>query len=114
MTSVTQGIALIVYIISITLQIILIIKRLKDLIYPTKRHYNGILYLTAIQKICDYLGLKFESSIEELNSLVFLPSQTEQGKLNFDFLNKPQKDMQKYILGENKLNVRKLNVDLRR
>ena len=84
LSSVTQGVALVVYIISITFQIILIVKRLKDLIYPTKRHYNGILYITAIQKICAYFGLQFESSIEELNSLVFLPSQTEKGKMNFD------------------------------
>lgn len=82
--TIIQGIALAAYGVALVVQLIKLIQELYNTVFPIKRYFNGMPIKTILTKVADFFGLNFKSSITELDSYVFLPSQDERGKTNFD------------------------------
>jgi len=69
-----------IYIAVILVQLINLITELLDILYPKLRGWNGMRFMTLLEKGCDYLGYSYQTSITELPNMYILPAKNDEGK----------------------------------
>lgn len=73
-----KAIARIAYIIAIVVAIKNLIEQLFEQLLPKKRNHLGMRFRTLMERGCEYLGMRFVSSIPELN-IVHIPTKNKKG-----------------------------------
>ena len=73
-----KTLARIAYIIAMTIAIINLIEELLEQLLPKLRNHLGMSFRKMMERSCEHLGMRFESSIEELN-YVYIPEKSEEG-----------------------------------
>jgi len=67
--------------VALSIQLVKLTKDLIDRILPPTRYHKGIYLKTLLEKSFGYMGYQFESSISELNNLVYVPTKEKEGPL---------------------------------
>lgn len=70
-----------IYAALMVVQIYYISKKLAELFFPIPKKNKGITYYTALERVCQYLGYTFVTSISELKRETYLPSRPENTEL---------------------------------
>lgn len=75
---VIKALARLAYIIAVTVAIIKLIEEIFEQLLPKKRNHLGMTFRRMFERACEHLGMRFESSIVELN-WVHIPRKDKKG-----------------------------------